>query len=98
MYPFMVLDVAHDADDEAIRTRYEQLIVEFSPERSPQMFRLIQNAYEQIKDERGRVRTRLYYFDETGEELLEDLPLWLEHRPRRRMSSEELSDFLRRAE
>ncbi len=48
--PFQVLGVAHDADDQAVRRRYLELVRQYSPERDPARFAEIREAYERLRD------------------------------------------------
>ena len=61
--PFHVLGVAADADDETIRRRYLELVRENPPERAPEKFAAIRQAYEQVKDAETRLRKRLFELD-----------------------------------
>ena len=58
--PYAVLGVPDDADDEAIRRRYLELVRQFSPERCPQRFAAIRAAYESLRDRDARLRHRLF--------------------------------------
>lgn len=95
MYPFMVLDVPHDADDDTIRARYEELSAQYPPGEYPEMHRLIEHAYREIADANGRIDTRLLHLGARDTTLTQDLPTWLTHRPRQRMTFTQLQDFLR---
>jgi curved DNA-binding protein CbpA len=57
--PHLVLGLAADADDEAIRRRYLELVRQFSPEHHPEKFAAIRAAYERLRDRNARVRYRL---------------------------------------
>ncbi|MEZ6118840.1 MAG: J domain-containing protein [Pirellulaceae bacterium] len=48
--PFDVLGLSADADEKAIRERYLQLVKKYPPERDPDAFQKIQNAFELVKD------------------------------------------------
>jgi len=61
--PFHVLGVAADADDETIRRRYLELVRENPPERAPEKFAAIRQAYEQVKDAETRLKKRLFELD-----------------------------------
>ena len=81
--PYQTLGVAADADDEAIRRRYLELVREFPPERAPERFAAIRQAYEQLKDAQTRLKKRLFSFDThlTLETLIEE-QLCTSSRPR----------------
>jgi len=57
---FITLDLPLDASDQKIRDRYLALIKQFPPEKAPDRFHIINNAYESIKDKRTRVNTHLF--------------------------------------
>jgi curved DNA-binding protein CbpA len=61
--PYEILGILADADDEAIRRRYLELVRQFTPERNPEKFAAIRAAYESTRDLDTRVRHRLF---ETG--------------------------------
>ncbi|HXD88284.1 MAG TPA: DnaJ domain-containing protein [Urbifossiella sp.] len=58
--PYRVLDLPLDASDETIRRRYLELAREFTPERNPERFAAVREAYEKIKSLNDRVKHRLY--------------------------------------
>jgi curved DNA-binding protein CbpA len=60
MNPYDRLDVATDADDEKIRTAYLAAIKRFPPERFPEQFTAISEAYQTLKDEDSRLRYLLF--------------------------------------
>ncbi|MDM8516529.1 DnaJ domain-containing protein, partial [Desulfobacterales bacterium HSG16] len=49
-----------DASDEEIRTNYLRLVKEHTPEKDPDMFQKITEAYEAVKDVRKRVWGKLF--------------------------------------
>lgn len=57
---YAVLGVAADADDEAIRRRYLELVKQFPPEHHPKKFAEVRAAYDQLKDLDTRLRHRLF--------------------------------------
>jgi curved DNA-binding protein CbpA len=54
------LAVATDADDETIRNAYLAAIKRFPPDRFPQRFTAISEAYQALKDEDSRLRYLLF--------------------------------------
>lgn len=50
MNPFEVLGISMDADEEAVRARYLELVREYPPDRDPAMFTKIRQAYEGASD------------------------------------------------
>ena len=87
--PYEILGVADDADDEAIRRRYLELVKEFPPEKSPERFAAIRQAYESLRDQTTRLRHRLFEAGkkESIEALVEEITC---RSPRRRLSLETL--------
>jgi curved DNA-binding protein CbpA len=83
--PYAILGVADDADDEAIRRRYLELVRQFSPEHHPQRFAAIRAAYESLRDRDTRLRHRLFQAGkkETLDAIIEEVAC---RSPRRRMS------------
>lgn len=73
--PHVVLDLPADADDEAIRRRYLELVRRFSPEHHPEKFAAIRAAYERLRDRNARVRYQLFEAGrkETIESLVEEI-------------------------
>ncbi len=83
--PYAVLGVPDDADDEAIRRRYLELVRQYSPERHPERFAAIRQAYESLRDLDTRVRHRLFDAgrSESVEAIIEEIAC---QTPRRRLS------------
>ncbi len=57
--PYEVLGLTPQADSETIRARYLSLVREFSPERAPERFSQIREAYEQLRDPLVNLQSRL---------------------------------------
>lgn len=57
---YLTLGLTPDADDETIRRRYLERVKRYTPEKDPETFRHITEAYEALKDPRMRVRGRLF--------------------------------------
>jgi curved DNA-binding protein CbpA len=87
--PYSVLGIDDDADDDAIRRRYLELVREFPPERHPERFAAVRAAYERLKDLDARVRHRLFEQGKRDgmDELIEELAC---RTPRRRYSLQSL--------
>lgn len=87
--PYELLGVAADADDDAIRRRYLELVREFPPERNPEKFAAVRAAYEALKDIDIRLKRRFF---ERGKQ--DSLDVLIEEaacrRPRRRVTLEML--------
>jgi len=73
--PFEILGVPPQADDVMIRTRYLQLIREFTPEHAPDQFAKIQAAYEAIQTVSKRAERLVQPLDAdiTTEELVQEI-------------------------
>ena len=58
--PYLSLGLRRDASDAEIRKRYLELIRKHRPEREPERFQRIVDAYECTKTRRDRVETVLF--------------------------------------
>jgi curved DNA-binding protein CbpA len=83
--PYQVLGLPPDADDEAIRRRYLELVRQFSPEQHPDKFVAVRAAYESLRDLNTRLRYRLFEAgkNESVDALVEEIAC---QSPRRRIS------------
>jgi hypothetical protein len=70
--PYVVLGVDVNAETEAIRTRYLELLRQFPPDRDPERFQQIRDAYAAITQPFERWRELL--FPTAGDLLVGDLP------------------------
>jgi len=61
--PHQILGVGLEANDEEIRAAYLRKVKEFPPDRSPQEFEQVRDAYEKLRDPRQRTRTMLLAVD-----------------------------------
>ena len=59
--PFAVLDIPEDSDDEKVRKAYLAKVRSFPPERFPEEFKQIRQAFERISTEKDRLSFRLFY-------------------------------------
>jgi|SaaInl8_200m_RNA_FD_contig_31_1608369_length_1451_multi_5_in_0_out_0_2 curved DNA-binding protein CbpA len=57
---YIALNLAPDASDEEIRSRYIYLVKKYSPEKNPQRFGEITKSYEAIKNKRKRVENKIF--------------------------------------
>ena len=73
--PYAELGLPADADDETIRRRYLELVKQFSPERHPEKFATVRQAYENLRDLETRLKYRLFEAgkNESIDAILEDL-------------------------
>ena len=87
--PYQVLGLPPEADDEAIRRRYLELVRQFSPEHHPEKFAAVRAAYEQLRDQGTRLRHRLFEAGrrETVDAIIEEVSC---RRARRRVSLKEM--------
>ncbi len=63
MDPREVLGLNQDAGEEEIRTAYVRKVKEHPPDRSPDEFERIRDAYDSLRDPRRRMRDRLLSAD-----------------------------------
>ena len=66
MDPREVLGIAVNATEEEIRAAYLTKVKEHSPDRSPEEFEKIRDAYETLRDPRQRMRNMLLAADPTA--------------------------------
>ena len=94
--PYAVLGLPADSDDETIRRRYLELVRQFSPERHPEKFAAVRQAYESLRDLNTRLRYRLFEAgkNESVEHLIEELTC---RSSRRRVSLETLLSLVKKA-
>jgi curved DNA-binding protein CbpA len=76
MNPFTVLGLAETADDEAVRAAYLAAVRRSPPDRDPEGFRHVRQAYEALRDHERRLALRLFGPPPlaTFEELLDTWP------------------------
>jgi len=69
------LGVAPQASDEEIRAAYLRKLREYPPDRNPDEFELVRDAYEQLRDRRRRVEHTLFSCDPEAplESLIDDV-------------------------
>ena len=63
MDPREVLGVNQDAGEEEIRAAYVRKVKEHPPDRTPEEFERIRDAYDSLRDPRRRMRDRLLSVD-----------------------------------
>ncbi len=73
--PYEILDVDDDADDAQIKKAYLAMVRRYPPERFPDDFQKIYQAYDQIKTKEDRLSHRLFHCErlsaaDIAEELL----------------------------
>jgi curved DNA-binding protein CbpA len=87
--PYTILGLAPDSTDEVIRRRYLQLVRTYTPERAPERFAAIREAYDKLRDPVSRLRYRVFEAgqDDTLEAIIADAKARV---PRRRVAVAEL--------
>lgn len=73
--PHLILGLAPDADEAALRQRYLELVRQYPPEKSPQKFAEIREAYEQLRDPVARVQRQVFQVrsNETLDDVIADV-------------------------
>jgi hypothetical protein len=61
--PRQVLGISAEAGDEEIRAAYLRKVKEYPPDRAPQQFERVRDAYEVLRDPRRRTRQLLLSVD-----------------------------------
>lgn len=61
--PFEILEIDDTASDAQIKKAYLAKVKQYPPERSPDRFQQIRDAYEAIKDEKQRLSHQLFNHD-----------------------------------
>jgi len=64
--PYEALGLDHDADPEAIRRRYLELVRRYPPEREPERFARIREAYDRLRDPVIHLENRLFNLQTTA--------------------------------
>lgn len=59
MIPYKILNVPYDADSATIRQAYLAAVKNHPPERAPEQFKKINEAYEAIKEEHLRIQREI---------------------------------------
>ncbi len=62
MNPYEILGITNEPDDASVRSAYLELVRRYPPERFPDKFREINSAYNELKDEKSRLK--YYIFNE----------------------------------
>ena len=61
--PWTILGVDLNADDRQVRAAYLQKVKAFPPDRAPEQFERVRDAYEQLRDPRRRGRSMILSAD-----------------------------------
>lgn len=60
MDPYILFNLTPDADDEAVKAAYLKATQFYSPDKSPQMFKMVRAAFESIANQRQRLIHQLF--------------------------------------
>jgi curved DNA-binding protein CbpA len=73
--PYVVLQLPSDADEATVRQRYLELVRQFPPDRAPERFVEIREAYESLRDPVRRLEQRLFDIDtrDSLDEIISDV-------------------------
>jgi len=63
LFSYLIFDLTHDATEKEIRQAYLEKVKKFTPEKAPDRFRLLTQAYEDIKNDRTRIYNQLHPFE-----------------------------------
>jgi len=63
LFNYLVFDLPHDATEDEIRQAYLENVKKYPPEKDPQRFRKLTQAYEDIKNNRIRIHNQLHPFE-----------------------------------
>lgn len=61
--PYEILDVADDADDDAVKKAYLKKVREYPPEHNVETFQRIRGAFEMIQTDKQRRKHRLFHHE-----------------------------------
>lgn len=60
--PYKILGLERDASISEVKKAYFKQVREYTPERHAEQFKKVRRAYEQLKDEKERLKTDLFLF------------------------------------
>ncbi|HIG28672.1 MAG TPA: J domain-containing protein [Verrucomicrobiales bacterium] len=96
MNPYLVLNVPMDADDKTIRNAYLTAVKAATPDRNPDRFQAVADAYERIKTERSRLAYLMFDTTCPGDSPLEAIQKSLVHMsPPKPLSFDSMKELLR---
>lgn len=58
--PYEVLGLPREAGEDQVRQRYLELVRQFPPDRDPERFAAIREAFEQVRDPVVRLKSQLF--------------------------------------
>ena len=96
--PFDILSVSKDATDALIKKAYLQQVRQYPPERDPEQFQKIRDAFEMIKTQSQRLKYQLFHHEPPSLEALLDRALQVgqAQRPSEDLFTLALSESLKR--
>jgi len=59
--PFAALGLDENADDDAVKRRYLALVRAYPPDREPERFQALRQAYEAVRGQRERLERKLLH-------------------------------------
>ena len=59
--PFAALGLDENADDDAVKRRYLALVRAYPPDREPERFQALRQAYEAVRGQRERLEQKLLH-------------------------------------
>ncbi|HDH98981.1 MAG TPA: molecular chaperone DnaJ [Deltaproteobacteria bacterium] len=97
MNPYEVLGIGVDADDVSVRNAYLDLVRRYPPERHPEKFKQITEAYARLKDKKSRLEYYLFNRETPYRSPFEVLISYFSEADERRPPNfEEIKEYLRR--
>ncbi len=93
MDPFVTLGVPFDTDDAEVETRYDALTRRYPPDRDPEVFARVREAYERLRTADLRADAQLSYVDPMGDHAA--LAAWVARTARRPVPMSELAALVR---
>jgi hypothetical protein len=63
LFNYLIFDLPHDSTEDEIRQAYLDNVRKYPPEKDPQRFRKLTQAYENIKNNRVRIYNQLHPFE-----------------------------------
>jgi len=98
MDPYEVLGIDWKADDATIRKTYLDLVKRYPPERFPEKFRQIADAYDLVKDRKSRLEYYLFSMEMGCKSPFEVILKRFSMREKRRpMTFDEIKEYLRKS-
>jgi hypothetical protein len=94
MNPFFVFNLPFETTDEQVESRYLKLVETFPPDLNPQIFMVIRDAYERLRTVHDRFKSQLLLIKQTPREIVDQLPSFACLIKQRRMTPDELAQWL----